>query len=502
MVAEATGPTADERGTAEEAPATTVADMPRRPLQLGSSAASLREVFDDVRTRLEVPGAFPDAAMADAEQAAQRVPTHPDRTDLDLVTIDPPESRDLDQALHLARRAGGGFRVHYAIADVPWFVRPGSALDAEVRRRGVTFYGPDQRAPLHPEVLGEGAASLLPGQETPAILWELDLDGHGDLVTTRVERALVRSRAKLSYQQVQDDLDAERADDMLRLLPLVGAARREVEEDRGGIALPIPDQEVERHGDRYRLAFRRPRPVEEHNAQLSLLTGIAAAALMRAGRIGIQRTLPPARDTDVQLLRTTAAALGLDWDPELPFHRFVRTLDPDRAPDAAFLDESTVTFRGAGYRAFDGSRPPDAIHAGIAADYAHVTAPLRRLVDRWGLEVCVRLDAGDDIPDWVRGSLYELPDIMAATTRRANAYERAVVDVVEAALLSDRIDEVFPATVLDVDDGREPDRGLVLIPEPAVRARVHGDDLQPGEDIRVRVREVDVRGGQVMLDRV
>ncbi len=474
--------------------------MPRRPLQLTASAASLAEVFERVRERLEVPGSFPPAALADAEQAAQRTPTgHDDATDLDLVTIDPPESRDLDQAVHLARRSGGGFRVHYAIADVPWFVEPGSALDAEVRRRGVTFYGPDRRDPLHPPVLGEDRASLLPGVDRPAVLWRLDLDGDGLLVETRVRRALVRSRAKLSYQQVQDDLDGGTAGDMLRLLPLLGAARREVEADRGGVALPIPDQEVERLGDHYRLAFRRPRPVEEDNAQVSLLTGIAAAALMRSGRIGIQRTLPPARDTDLQVLRATAAALGLQWDPEQPFHLFVRTLDPDRATDAAFLDESTVTFRGAGYRAFDGSRPPDAVHAGIAADYAHVTAPLRRLVDRWGLEVCVRLDAGNEIPDWVRESLYDLPDIMAETTRRANAYERAVVDVVEAALLSDRVGETFEATVLDVDHDRD-GRGLVLIAEPAVRARVHGDDLAPGEQVRVRVKAADIPAGQVVLE--
>lgn len=474
--------------------------MPRRPLQLTASAASLAEVFERVRERLEVPGSFPPAALADAEQAAQRTPTgHDDATDLDLVTIDPPESRDLDQAVHLARRSGGGFRVHYAIADVPWFVEPGSALDAEVRRRGVTFYGPDRRDPLHPPILGEDRASLLPGVDRPAVLWRLDLDGDGLLVETRVRRALVRSRAKLTYQQVQDDLDGGTAGDMLRLLPLLGAARREVEADRGGVALPIPDQEIERVDDHYRLAFRRPRPVEEDNAQVSLLTGIAAAALMRSGRIGIQRTLPPARDTDLQLLRATAAALGLQWDPEQPFHLFVRTLDPDRATDAAFLDESTVTFRGAGYRAFDGSRPPDAVHAGIAADYAHVTAPLRRLVDRWGLEVCVRLDAGNEIPDWVRESLYDLPDIMAETTRRANAYERAVVDVVEAALLSDRVGETFEATVLDVDHDRD-GRGLVLIAEPAVRARVHGDDLAPGEQVRVRVKAADIPAGQVVLE--
>ncbi len=475
--------------------------MPRRPLHLTPSAADLVEVFAEVRDRLDVPGPFPPAALEDAAAAARAPATTPgDHTDVAFVTIDPPDSRDLDQALHLARRDGGGFRIHYAIADVGSFVVPGSALDDEVHRRGVTHYGPDRRDPLHPPVLGEGAASLLPDVDRPAVVWQLDLDAHGAMVDTHVGRAMVRSRAKLTYQQVQDDLDAGTAGDMLGLLPLIGAARREVEQERGGVALPLPDQEIERVDGRYRLAFRRPRPVEEDNAQLSLLTGIAAAGIMRAGRVGIQRTLPPPPHDAIARLRTAAAALGVDWPDDQPFHLVVRTLDPDRAPDAAFLDESTVVFRGAGYRAFDGSRPADATHAGIAADYAHVTAPLRRLVDRWGLAICVALDAGEDVPDWVRSSLYELPEVMATTTRRANAYERAVVDVVEAALLSDRIGDVLPATVVDVDD-QDPDRGLVLVPEPAVRARVHGEDLVAGQRIDVVVDAADIHAGQVRLRR-
>ncbi|MBY5161201.1 RNB domain-containing ribonuclease [Salsipaludibacter albus] len=473
--------------------------MPRRPLVLTTSAADLADVFAAIRTRLDVPGPFPDPALADAEAAATDPPRPPDDLrDLPLVTIDPPESRDLDQALHLARR-DEGFRIHYAIADVPAFVRPGSDLDDEVRRRGVTHYGPDHHSPLHPPALGEDAASLLPDGDRPAIVWRLDLDGAGVLVATSVRRALVRSRAKLSYEQVQAELDAGTAGDMLSLLPLVGATRRDVERDRGGIALPIPDQEIERVGDRYRLEFRRSRPVEEDNAQLSLLTGMAAAGIMRAGRVGIQRTLPPADDRTHRRLRAAAAALDLDWPGQTSFPDLVRDLDPAVATHAAFLDEATVSFRGAGYRAFDGSRPSDAEHAGIAADYAHVTAPLRRLVDRWGLACCVALDAGEEVPEWVRASLYDLPEIMAETTRRASAYERATVDVVEAALLSDRVGQVFSATVVDVDE--DGDRGLVLVPEPAVRARVHGQGLEPGTRIDVRVAEADVAAGRVVLER-
>ena len=109
------------------------------------------------------------------------------------MTIDPPGSLDLDQAIHVERR-GDGHRVSYAIADVGSFVEPGSALDAEAHARAVTVYAPDAKAPLHPVVLSEGAASLLPGQWRPAALWTIDLDSGGEPVSTVVERRLRAER--------------------------------------------------------------------------------------------------------------------------------------------------------------------------------------------------------------------------------------------------------------------------------------------------------------------
>src|SRR5690348_17645040 len=113
--------------------------------------------------------------MEEARAAAGR-PARPatDLTDVPFVTIDPATSRDLDQAMHLSRRDTGGYRVRYAIADVASFVRPGGALEAETWVRGQTVYLPDGRIPLHPEVLGEGAASLLPDGDRPAVVWTID----------------------------------------------------------------------------------------------------------------------------------------------------------------------------------------------------------------------------------------------------------------------------------------------------------------------------------------
>ena len=179
--------------------------MPTRRLTV---RAPLR--FDAVRAELDVPAEFPAEVLAEAERAAAEpvLPAY-DATDLPLVTVDPPGSRDLDQALHLAPRPGGGFRVSYAIADVAAFVRPGGALDAEARKRTQTLYSPDLRTPLHPPVLGEGAASLLPDQVRPAVLWRIDLDPAGEVAAVDVRRALVRSRAQLDYPGLQAALDAQ-----------------------------------------------------------------------------------------------------------------------------------------------------------------------------------------------------------------------------------------------------------------------------------------------------
>src|SRR5262249_40423509 len=144
-----------------------------------------------------------------------------DRTDIPLVTIDPATSRDLDQAMCL-HRLGGGYRVFYAIADVTSFVSLGGELEAETWRRGETVCLPDGRVPLHPLSISEGAASLLPGQTRPATLWTIDLDEAGATTAVRLERAIVRSRAKLDYVGVQADVDAGRLGQSIALLPEVG----------------------------------------------------------------------------------------------------------------------------------------------------------------------------------------------------------------------------------------------------------------------------------------
>ena len=464
----------------------------------GVSAQEMRDGIAAIQQELKVTPTFPDA-VEEAAAAAAGDPRLPDldRTDIELVTIDPESARDLDQAMHI-ERDGDGYLVHYAIADVAAFVTAGDPVDVEANRRGETLYGADSKIPLHPTVLSEGAASLLPDEVRPALLWTIKVDATGEGTDVKVERARVKSRAKLSYEGVQADLDAGRASELVGLLKEVGELRLAREAARGGVSLPLPEQElVETADGHWELEFRRLTPVETWNAQISLLTGMAAASLMVYARVGILRTLPPADPRDVQRLHRTARALGIEWPAEQLYPDFIRTLDPSRPTHAAMVVACTRLLRGAGYVTFNGELPELAQHSALASEYAHVTAPLRRLVDRYAGEVCVALCAGTEVPDWVVAAMTELPDTMIRSGRRANQYENAIIDLCEAELLSDRVGESFSAVVVELDD-KDKRKGDVTIQDPAIEATVTGESELPlGEQVTVELVEADPRSRAV-----
>ena len=518
--------------------------------------AEVVRALDELRARYEAPTAFPPEALAEAEAAAtswaQDGPARllaegaRDARDLDLVTIDPPGSMDLDQAVLLERlpawsEAAGAsvgdapgsaatYRIHYAIASLATFVTPGGALDAELSRRGETIYAPDAATPLHPEVLSHGAASLLEDVDRPACLWTIDLDARGEVVSARVERALVRSRARLTYGQVQAAIDGEGTlpssapTDLPGLLAEIGRLRLEREIARGGISMTTPEQVVEvteaaeSAGDSesaeapgpsgYRLAYRVPVPAEQYNAQISLLTGMCAARIMVECGVGILRTLPPARPEDYARLRRVAAALGIDWPAAQPYSELVRGLDHAVPAHAAFMDQARSLFRGSGYLAFgaggvgvpaddEASDTEEAVHSAIAARYAHVTAPLRRLVDRYGEEVCIAACAQAPVPEWVLQALPDLPDVMEQTGKRARAIGRGALTVLEALVLRGHEDEVFDGVITSEREGR----GELVLTEPAVVTEVRrgigqsGDRLPVGERVRVRLLSADPAAG-------
>ncbi len=454
-------------------------------------------------TEQDIPNDFPAEVLAAAHHAASN-PTLPDldRTDVPLVTIDPEDSMDLDQALHIERR-GNGYRVYYAIADVAAFVEPGGVIDEEAHRRGQTLYAPDRRIPLHPPILSEGAASLLPGEMRPALLWMIDLDEAGEGTDVDVTRARVRSRGRWDYAGVQRALDDGTADEVFMLLRDVGRLRLRREQERGGVSLPLPEQEVDVNGDGWSLVYRQLLDVEQWNAQISLLTGMGAAEIMLYGEIGIVRTLPQPPEHAVKRLRRTAAALHLEWDPDVDYPDFVRSLEPNTPAGAAMLNACTSLLRGAGYAAFDGGVPEHVEHAALASEYSHVTAPLRRLVDRYAGEVAVALCADAEVPAWVRSRLRDLPKVMEDSDRRAHQYERAVINLVEAGVLASSKGETFTGVIVDVDHD-QPTTGSVVLQEPAVEAKVVSEDatLPLGEEVRVRLVEADPRSREVRFELI
>jgi exoribonuclease R len=536
--------------------------------------------FSGLRRELGLPDEFPEAVLAEAGEAA-RGTSMPgaDRSDIEFVTIDPASSRDLDQAMHLSRRAGGGYRVHYAIADVASYVRPGGPLEAESWARGQTVYLPDGRVPLHPPVLSEDAVSLLPGGDRAAVVWTIDLDGDGETVAVTVERARVRSRAKLDYAGVQRQIDAGTAPEMLTLLPEIGGILARRAAGRGAVNLPLPSQEVERHSDGWRLVLRAPLPIEEHNAQISLLTGMAAARIMLEGGVGLLRTMPSPKPEAVEKLRAAAGPLGIAWPDGAQVGAVVAAVDPGDPRGAAFLGQAAELLRGAAYTAFGVAAPPDpgrgakgdaelpdrgrgakgdaelpdpgrgangeaaqgeasrgakgragpveqgrgarseaapgdvaatgvlgvpadSGHGGVGAPYAHVTAPLRRLADRYATEVCLAMVGGRAVPGWVLDALPRLPRAMSSTDRVAGAADRGAVDLAEAVLLQGRVGEVFEAAVLDRDEpnGKRPAGGTIALDEPAVRAKCLGE-LPLGERVAVRLTAADPASRTVRFER-
>lgn len=461
---------------------------------IGSGALQRR--FDAIRTQLGVPDAFPADVLAEAAAAAAAVTrASRDETAAPFCTLDPVGSMDLDQAM-LLERAGDGYRVRYAIADVPAFVRPGGAVDAEARRRGQTVYLPDRRAPLHPPQLSEAAASLLPGQVRPAYVWDLVLDASGQVTSTDVYLAMVRSHDRLDYEAAQQSLDAGTNDERFVLLGEIGRARIALERSRGGASLPMPEQQVhEDPAGGYVTAFRPPLATEDWNAQISLMTGMAAAELMLRAGVGILRTMPAPDPGAIQRFRRQARALGVPWPDGQRYGDFLRSLDRTDRRHLALIHEATALFRGAGYTPFDGAAPAQRQHAAVAAPYAHVTAPLRRLVDRFGLVVCEAVCSGAEVPDWARSALPSLPQIMAESDHRANAVDRACTDAVEAAALSRHVGATLSGTVVDVNHKGTP---VVQLAEPAVLAAAEGS-ARPGDQVEVVVVGADVEAGTSSL---
>jgi exoribonuclease R len=442
-----------------------------------------------IRQQYSVPDGFPPEVLAAADEASKKQPTaHVDRTDWDFVTLDPASSTDLDQAFTISR-SGTDLVLHYAIADVAWFVTDGDVVDAEAWRRGSTLYLPDGRESLYPAVLSESAVSLLPDGPRPAVVFHVRLDTEGRPSLDGVERCIIRNRAKLGYETVTlADLPADFSE---------FAARVEANESvRGAGRVDPPEQLVEREGRGYRLVFRPRQPTEAQNAALSASTNIAVAEALQTACTGLFRVMPAPDQRAVARLRLTANAFGMLWPKHQPLDEYARTLDSNDPRHAAFM----LAVRRAGGGASYATYAPDVVpwHAALAATYAHSTAPLRRLADRYVVECALAVANGREVPEAVQAALPRLPGAMAAATSQSSKVDRAVVDLAEAVLLQGHEGHTFRAVAVE-DEG---DISRIQLIDIAVVAKLRAAKLQPGDECRVKLVRADPVRREVEFTRV
>ncbi|QQS25881.1 MAG: RNB domain-containing ribonuclease [Actinomycetota bacterium] len=458
----------------------------------GVAADVLRDHVGAIRAELGLPDTFSAGVEQAALTAARRPigPEHVDRTDVEFVTLDPPESTDLDQAFTIERGSGDDLLLRYAIADVGWFVRPGDPVDAEAWRRGVTVYLPDGKVPLYPAVLSEQAASLLPGGPRPAVVFMVRVGAGGEASLDGVERAVVRSRAKLAYETVTLGELPDGFDELARRMKLA-------EDRRGAGRVEFPEQEVEPAGDDgYRLVLRPRLWSEESNAAMSLATNMAVADALHSAATGLYRVMEAPSERSVRALRLTAQAVGLEWPAAQSLEVFERSLTTSDPRAAAFLLAVRRAGGAASYEPYRAGAEP--WHAAMAARYAHATAPLRRLADRYVVEAALAVASGTSPTDEVEEAFTRLPAAMADGERLANRAERMALDLVEALVLHGREGEQFEAVVVD-----EAGEGVqIQLRDLAVLARVAARRVNPGDDLTVRLVEADPTRRLVRFERL
>lgn len=457
---------------------------------------------------------LPDAFPAEVEDAARRAAAQSfevggaqnreDLTNRLFETLDPATSTDLDQAFAIAEH-GDDIVLSYALADIAAFAPSGGVVEQEAWRRGVTVYAPDRRVSLYPTVLSQGAASLLPDVVRPAVVFDVAVNREGEPRLLSGRRAIIHSRRKRAYETTEPrDLD-----------PLIVELHRRAslaEASRGASKIDWPEQEVvadpEMPGG-FALELRPLRPSEEINAAMSLSVNMAIASKMLANLTGLFRNMPGPDPAKERTLRRMAAALDIAWSSSEELRTVISRLSANDQHHAKFLFEARRAGRGATYAMFDSAKPP--FHSALACVYAHATAPMRRLADRYVIELAMAL-INEPTNGARRNSLVatlgKMPEIMAAASRRASAVENGVLDLLEAVALVGRVGERFSATVLERSAGGF----IVQLLDPPVRARAGSESsatkpstvLEPdiGGHVRVRLLDVDVGRRKVKFEIV
>lgn len=411
----------------------------------------------------DIPTVFPEAAVEEAERAVPvGIEGRIDLRGIPLVTIDGPDARDFDDAVWAEpdRDVPGGWHLLVAIADVAWYVRPGRPLDRAAYERGNSCYFPDRVVPMLPEALSNGLCSLRPDEERACLAVHLRIGPDGRLNGHRFVRGLMRSAARLTYEQVQaahdgrpDETTSPLLDPVIR--PLYGAFRVLVaaRDARGTLDLDIPERKV-RLGEDGGVAAILPRErLDSHRLieEFMILANVATAEALEA------RQAPCLYRVHDQPARSRLEALGEVLEGlgyKLPRGTlrpsdFTRILDRAAGrPEAEMVND--LVLRAQAQAFYD---PQNIGHFGLALPrYAHFTSPIRRYADLINHRSLIRtLGLGEGgLDDDAAGRLAAVGEHVSRTEKRAAAAERDALDRYTAAYLAARAGTVFTGRISGV----------------------------------------------------
>jgi ribonuclease R len=406
----------------------------------------------------DIPQDFPAAALAEAARAAGlALGSRVDLRAVPLITIDGADARDFDDAVFAEPDPGqpGGFRLLVAIADVAHYVRPGSALDRSAEVRGNSVYFPDRVVPMLPEALSNGWCSLRPNEDRGCLFAEMRIDRSGRKTSHRFGRGLMRSAARMTYEEVQAAEDAH--DDLdLPLVHLYAAYRLLLAArlERGALDLDLPERKVELD-EQGRVTNVAPRPrLDSHRLieEFMVLANVAAAEeLERLHTPCMYRIHAPPSEEKLEALRGFLSSLGISLPPGNQLHPrdFDRVLRRYAgAPESQLISE--VMLRSQSQAAYS----PDNIgHFGLALPhYAHFTSPIRRYADllvHRALIKALRL-GHDGISDEQIANFPEIGERITETERRAQQAERDAIDRYLTAFMAAQIGGRFAARISGV----------------------------------------------------
>ncbi len=409
-----------------------------------------------------LPDAFSAAALAEAEHARPATMDHrEDFRDLPLVTIDPPDAKDHDDAVHAEATPDGGFVVTVAIADVAYYVRPGSTLDREALERGNSVYFPDRVVPMLPERISNDLCSLLPDADRPALAVRLHIGADGRKTTHSFHRIMMRSAAKLAYAQAQlaidgrpDETTRPLLESVLRPLWAAYAAVKQQRDIRDPLDLDLPERKLILDAEGRLKDVRWPERLDAHRLieEFMILANVAAAETLEAAPSPL---IYRAHDSpSVEKLGSLNEFLGtlgvkLAKSEQMRPSHFNKVLAKVKgAAHEPLVNE--VVLRAQSQAEYTHQNYG---HFGLnLRRYAHFTSPIRRYADlvvHRALIRALRLGEGGLTESGV-AALADVAEKISAAERRAMAAERETADRLIAAHLAQHIGARFRARIAGV----------------------------------------------------